>query len=387
MRYNPFNPQVPAQPEFFVGRHGEIQTFERNLFQTTRNSPMSMAVVGNRGIGKTSLLSKFYQKSKAQNALVARISNFEGNTRNITDLAELIITELRMEYLSSGNAELSDHAKKFLASLSIKLSLGGVDVDVSLKKQEATIIFRNKLVDFWGHIKAQYDSVVILIDEAESIERIEGSLMFLREVFQRLSEIPVPYMIVLCGKLNFPETMSEAFSPLNRFFPSTRLLYLSQDETTEFLKKSLKVVDCTIDEGATKIIYEKTKGHPYMVVSMAYNIFNNLPETKSSITEEIVSGCIDFCEARLEQDYFLSLYHPLTPKCKEILLKLANKLNTPKFTFGQAVAILKMDGYYVSPYIQEMYRKGCLNKLERGKYEIFHELFLTFLKRRASILT
>jgi hypothetical protein len=271
--------------------------------------------------------------------------------------------------------------------LSIKFSLGGVGVDVSLKKQEATVLFRNRLTAFWKHIKDRYASVVILIDEAESIERIEGSLMFLREVFQRLAEMPVPYMVVLCGKLNFPETMSEAFSPLNRFFPSTKLLYLDKKETAEFLKKSLAAVGCSIEDGGIDIIHEKTEGHPYMVVSMAYNIFNVLPETKKTVTEEIVNGSIELCEAKLEQDYFLSLYHPLTPKCKEILLKLAHKLDSTKFSFSQAVKIIGEDGSYLSPYIQEMYRKGCVNKIERGKYEIFHKLFLMFLKRRASIVT
>ena len=56
MRYNPFNPQQPARPDFFVGREPEIVTFEKFFTQTVQGSPMNMSITGNRGMGKTSLL-------------------------------------------------------------------------------------------------------------------------------------------------------------------------------------------------------------------------------------------------------------------------------------------------------------------------------------------
>ena len=57
MRYNPFNPQQPARPEFFVGREPEIVEFEKFLSQTTHASPMNLSITGNRGTTKTVLMS------------------------------------------------------------------------------------------------------------------------------------------------------------------------------------------------------------------------------------------------------------------------------------------------------------------------------------------
>ena len=65
MRYNPFNAQIPARPEYFVGRDEEILTFERNVLQTVHSSPTNMCIIGNRGIGKTSLLARYSEKYKA----------------------------------------------------------------------------------------------------------------------------------------------------------------------------------------------------------------------------------------------------------------------------------------------------------------------------------
>ncbi|HIH16072.1 MAG TPA: ATP-binding protein [Candidatus Diapherotrites archaeon] len=82
MRINPFNPQIPARPQFFVGREAELDQFERWLLQTTNGSPMNMSITGNRGMGKTSLLVKMEQIAKNHGCLVFRMSNYENNIQN-----------------------------------------------------------------------------------------------------------------------------------------------------------------------------------------------------------------------------------------------------------------------------------------------------------------
>ncbi len=44
---NPFNPRIPAHPDGFIGREGELSEFLSCLNSTMQKSPMSMAVVGN----------------------------------------------------------------------------------------------------------------------------------------------------------------------------------------------------------------------------------------------------------------------------------------------------------------------------------------------------
>lgn len=382
MRYNPFNPQLPAKPEFFVGRFNEIRMFEQHLSQTINGSPMNMTIGGNRGIGKTSILIKFEEIARAQKCLVIRISNLESRAENLSELAELILTNLKLEYLGTVKP-VSEQVKHFLKSINLNVSVGDVDLGISFKRDAGIAIARESLEKFWEHIQNECQAAVILIDEAESIERIDGALMFLREVFQRLGHGKSKYMLVLCGKLNFPEAMSEAFSPLNRFFPGTKLIPLNREETNEFLEKSLSVVGCKIEKNASDFIFEKSEGHPYIMVSMAFNIFNELGEGNTLITKKSVSSAMNLCESRLEQDYFMSLFHPLTPKCKNTLVVIADQLHATRFTFAEAVNAVGSDGSQVAPYIQEMCRKGCINKTGRGKYEIFHKLFLDFLKRKA----
>ena len=61
---NPFRPNSPTNPGMFVGRYDEIKRIEGALKQTIANRGHSFLLLGERGIGKTSLLNlvKFFSE-------------------------------------------------------------------------------------------------------------------------------------------------------------------------------------------------------------------------------------------------------------------------------------------------------------------------------------
>lgn len=205
-------------------------------------------------------------------------------------------------------------------------------------------------------------------------------LTFLREVFQKVST-EANYMLVLAGKLNFPERMSESFSPLNRFFPGFILKPFDAEEIVTYINKKLNSVNISIDQESLNFICRKSEGHPYVLVAMCYLLFDSLAEGENQLDLSLINRAEEKIYAKLAQDFFSPMYHPLTPKAKEILQKIARNVADLSFTFSEAVSWTKREGNYVSPYILELWRKGILNKQERGKYKIFHRLFLDHVKR------
>ena len=95
MKYNPFNPQNPVEPEFFVGRENELKKFHQNLLQTIYGSPLNMSISANRGMGKTSILVKIEDIAKKNNCLVFRMSNYEGNVKTIIHLTDYLILGIK----------------------------------------------------------------------------------------------------------------------------------------------------------------------------------------------------------------------------------------------------------------------------------------------------
>lgn len=378
MRYNPFNPQQPARPDFFVGREPEITEFENFLGQTIHDSPMNMSITGNRGMGKTSVLVKFEELAREKKCLTLRLSNYEGNITNVVDFSDYVSSNLKREILSRKPLEgKMDKAHEWLKALKPTVAWKGISLSIE-QKQVAQEMLRARLVKLWDEIKKDYDAAVILFDEAESLERVPGLLAFLREVFQRTP--PARYMVVLAGKLNFPERMSESFSPLNRFFPTQKLTPFSKDEIRIYVIKKLKSVGVYIDDEALKYIYGKSEGHPYVLVAMCYLLFDSLGQDEKRITKNVVLRAREKIQARLAQDFFAPMYHPLTPTAKEILQGIAKKARGIDFSFKESVEWTGKERNYLSPYIQELLRKGVLNKPERGKYQVFHALFLDYVR-------
>jgi hypothetical protein len=380
MRLNPFNPQLPARSEIFVGREPEIRTFERYLTQTMGGSPMNMSIAGNRGMGKSSILVKFEDMAKREDCLVISLSNRESKVADVEGLSGMILDALRREIVFNRTLGMEVQAiKDLLISLKPTMSYEGLEFAVERKNMEEQFL-RDALLQIWGKVEGRFSACVILIDEAESLERVDGGLEFLREVFQRLGQ-QARFMIVLAGKLTFPERMSESFSPLNRFFPVSHLQPFTRSETDDFILKQLGKVNMEAESGALDEIYTMTEGHPYVLVASCFAIFDSLPLATKRIEMNDVLACKDRVLKTLGQDFFAAMYHPLTPKAKEVLEMILPHCPDGSFSFSQAVDWTGMENSSISPYLLEMTRKGILNKRSRGQYEIFHILFAEYILR------
>lgn len=268
--------------------------------------------------------------AKKEKCLVLRLSNYEGNILSIVDFSDFITANLKRELLSKKPLENNlQNAKDWI--LSLKPIIGWNDINLSIeRKQVVQELLRQRLKKLWNEINKDFTAAIILFDEAESLERIEGIFPFLREVLQRLST-DTKYMVVLAGKLNFPERMSESFSPLNRFFPTHKLNPLTYEEIKTYIEKKLNTVNVKIDENVLKLLASSSEGHPYVLVSMAYTLFDSLGEDENVITEEVVTRSKPKIDAQLEQDFFLPMHHPLTPKAKDILTIISKKLKVQNF--------------------------------------------------------
>jgi AAA+ ATPase superfamily predicted ATPase len=55
-KYNPFRPNSIVTTSMFAGRWPQMQAIEQALFQTKNENPRNFIVLGERGIGKSSLL-------------------------------------------------------------------------------------------------------------------------------------------------------------------------------------------------------------------------------------------------------------------------------------------------------------------------------------------
>jgi hypothetical protein len=122
---NPFRPGSGLFPPYFAGREEEIRVFERKLRSTQDGTPMHMAVIGDWGIGKTSLLTKF-ERTTENCFITSVIASNENTPTFISNLLMRVGTDVEAEKIKLKELEVS------LGFLKLKFSSAG-EAQISLE--------------------------------------------------------------------------------------------------------------------------------------------------------------------------------------------------------------------------------------------------------------
>jgi hypothetical protein len=124
-------------------------------------------------------------------------------------------------------------------------------------------------------------------------------------------------------------------------------------------------------------IHEKSKGHPYFVMFIAYELVN-LIGTKKTVSQKDFKECWPQIVSALETNVFVNRLGDVSEKEKQVLLKMAS---IDKIQISPSM-IKGLRG--VTEFFSRLERKGLLLKKERGQYELFHPLFKEYLRKLAS---
>ena len=240
MLINPFSPGKTVEPEYFAGRKKEIDKFKMFLKSASQGNPMHLAILGERGIGKSSLLRMGEFLCKKQRSIAVRI-DLDVSIDTTNALIQAILAGIKREgEVNSKILKLSGRIKKFFQNYQVSIDVLGAKIEAKERKEITSLQFREELSKIWSQVKGTVPAVVIMLDEAEQLEHIRGSLQYLRNTFSRLAEEKCGYMLLLSGKLSLFQRLKEIHSPLARFFNPVSLSTLSSEESREAIDKPLR---------------------------------------------------------------------------------------------------------------------------------------------------
>ena len=96
-RKNPFKPGKPVDPEYFGGREKELETFRQYLRYSIEGNPHNLAILGERGIGKSSLLRKFQQIASDENGCIVVRRELDVSVDSLSSLTLFLLEALKSE--------------------------------------------------------------------------------------------------------------------------------------------------------------------------------------------------------------------------------------------------------------------------------------------------
>lgn len=378
---NPFTPGHTVDPQFFAGRKKEIEKFKMFLKNTCQGNPMNMAILGERGIGKSSLLRTCENLARAKRCIVVRV-DLDAAISTINDLVITILQEIKQEGGAYSKIfKASEKAKRFFDTYNISAGIMGVSLSLDRHKQTFSHETRLELKKVWCIVKEYVPAIVIMLDEAEQLEHIEGCLQFFRNTFSRIAEEKMNFMLLLSGKLSLFRKIKEIHSPLARFFNPVSLSELNSEESIEAIEKPLSSSNFKFTDEVKNKIVEVSQGHPYIIQLFGFYLCEKA--ASQIINGNTYKASFPMIMDSLSKQLFEDYYHSSSPLEQKILRAIAEEKESV-LDFSLIVKKVTHPPNKVSYLLNRLCEKDCLKKVSRGHYKLFHNLFREYLRGEAA---
>lgn len=372
MPANPFNPGSPVDPNDFVGRVQEIESFRRKLRQTEDGSLASMAVAGGYGIGKTSFLHKCKVIAEEDNALSIYFSLNELDELNRETLSKILIERLQEKVNEEVILQrISSSIIQTLRKIKVKI---GSSVELRMSEDnEISTNLHSALSLAWKALQNHKKAIVFLIDEARVLEKNRADLvLYLRAVLEQLQINKTPVMIVPGGKLTISGPSGTGFSPLVRTFPPAILENFTKNESKLFIKRKLEKIQFSIGDDVLDKVYDVTEGHPFVLSAYMATAYSKMRSGEKELKKEHFEAAdIEFVK-RVLFPFFSRFYDQAGKTSKRILIEMAKR--NGEITLSDLSDILEKGYNELSPYLAKLVQDGAIIRIDRGKYKLFHKL-------------
>ncbi|MDI6655565.1 MAG: hypothetical protein QME59_06745, partial [Candidatus Hydrothermarchaeota archaeon] len=191
---------------------------------------------------------------------------------------------------------------------------------------------------------------------------------------QTLSAEGAKYLFIITGSAFVYPEMHEVAEPFTRLFERFEIDNFDLEGAREAITKPLKVekIPLKVSENVVKMIHKITEGHPFFIVAIMRDILRETKEGTISMREfENMSPRII---EHLTRTKFQDDFNKATDAEKAVLLEIA-QLDKRIF------APLDVKAKSQAKIFERLTKKDLLIKISRGKYRVYHPLFLEYLHK------
>ncbi|MDI6735501.1 MAG: AAA family ATPase [bacterium] len=381
---NPFTPKSGMEPRVFIGREKEIGIFERKLDEALKLKRYDhFLILGEWGIGKTSLLREFKKIAQANKVLTSYlpIREFQESDKFISATQHLISQiprNLPVKY------EILKNFMEYLRGIGISLPIigGGVQLPEKIEVEgDPQVLLLDILERLWHAVKKETDVVVILLDDAQNYHPISGYLTIIKNVLS--DDVIVKNTGFLFVLASTPEAWGQFLKkhhPIGRYFiPTLRLNRLCHSETLDVLDKILDATGVTFNDSIKSKIWQYTEGHPFELQILCSFLYDN--QLGGKVTDDTWEVSLDMAITQIGNILFDHLYDDASPSEKEIL-KVISEEYKPVESKTITEKIKKFKNEAVNKYLHRLVSKKLLILEQRGVFALPDRMFREYVLRK-----
>ena len=360
MKGNPFKPGFGSWPPAFVGREGDELLFREGLSSGAGGRYHKSLVTGPRGVGKTVLLAAFRDIAEQEGYVTIAVDANDGMIRRICRDLQLVESALadnpgwKMKEVRAG-------ASALFASGTVELTRdddGGPTIDdpmVLLKPLMERV--QTAVIECGGA------GLVLTVDELHAaktteLERLGNDLQHVQSVVFAGAALPT------IDDQIFASSGATFFSRLARF----ALEPLSVGESLSAIKPPFDEAKIEYDELVLTRVVGKTKGYPYLVQLLGYEIWHRLTEGES-VSEELLVAAFEVARDQSIFDVLAPTWRQLSPSSKRVLGVIAANGPGPMAT-ADVISALEKSSSWFSVYRARLIKAGVLQAAGRGYVEL-----------------
>lgn len=364
-------PSFPANPADFIGRAPEIESFKAALHQSlvTKRMP-SFAVLGNWGIGKSSLLFKLAACCCAlQPPMLPVHLSISQDIGDYLRFAESLADKLADALAASDSltAKLRTEARNWKFK---QFRAGPLTAEREAPRRFLTsgsALLRHRLAEAWRHFirPAQLAGGVFFLDDLQNLSLTCGdTALIIRDQFQAFAIEGMNFSVCFSAKPDYFSVVHSFAEPAVRFYSKLILAPFTFSETSEYTRA---VFDQKANvQSLAHWLYEKTLGHPYFLAFICRELLDRGTDSPAKLWPEI--------SVQLEREKFQSDIVQLSEKDIALLRTLAT---TDQDEFSPTPFAKQ----FQHEYFGRLTDRGLLIRSRRGRYKLYHQLFREFLRQ------
>ncbi|WP_448384752.1 AAA family ATPase [Fervidobacterium sp.] len=365
---NPFKIGKTYCPENFIDRKEEY-----GYLVGAVESGNNVVVVAPRRFGKTWLLQKFIAECGYPVIYLDLFGCFslKGFVQKVMKQAyELLKEKSPMNFVGRYLKHVAKH-------VSFSFDVGGVSFSIDNELSDELLI--EQMYELLEGVQKDLEKrLVVVLDEFQAYKSISEKLP---ESLRSFYQVQKDVVFVFSGSMRH---MIEEL-----FFEESGALYhsclrvdigtmLPEEECVEYIVEKFNSTGKKIILENAKRIYGLTKGHPYFLQLLCYELWN---KTEGVIGKEEIGVVFDSLCERESYGYEL-IIETLEYKYLKNVLKLISEQTGDYFSIASLQRYKIPNATTLNNLLKKLTQRGIVEKLGRGKYQIIDPLFESYVGKK-----
>ena len=293
---SPFSPGVPVPVEFFFGRIEEIQRLHGKAEKAATGVLQVAFMVGERGIGKSSLATFVRIFAERQPGLLG-VHTFLGGVESLKEMVRRVF-----DRLLKGSVEKPwfDRVKGFLGNRVREVGLFGISVEFGAVEQDLARLvhdFAPALRQLMKQLEGEKKGILLILDDINGLASSAEFANWLKSLVDEIatSQEPMPLLLLLVGLEERRQALIKSQASLARVFDLIEIRPWSNEETRHFFVNTFQTVNLNVDPDAAETMVRYSGGLPVLAHEIGDAVFKVASGEK--ITHQMaIAGVVEASE-------------------------------------------------------------------------------------------